>query len=206
MTPEQRPGTASNSMIPLWIKITYTAFVVSTVVVYAFWYGPRNFLWFSDIGLVVTVPALWLESSLLASMMALGLLLPEVFWNVTFFLRLLTGKRFAGLTDYMFDPRKPLYLRSLSLFHVFLPVLLLWMIARLGYDPWALAAQTALAWTVLPLSYGLTDPHENVNWVFGPGSEPQKKIPALLYLTLLMAAFPLLIYLPTHGLLRMLFP
>jgi hypothetical protein len=80
------------------------------------------------------------------------------------------------------------------------------MIARLGYDLRVLVAQTALASTVLPLSYWLTDPHKNVNWVFGPGSEPQKKIPALLYLALLMSAFPLLIYLPTHGLLRMLFP
>jgi hypothetical protein len=40
-------------------------------------------------------------------MMALGLLLPDVFWNVTFFLRMLTGKRFAGLTDYMFDSENP---------------------------------------------------------------------------------------------------
>jgi hypothetical protein len=192
-------------MITLWIKIVYTAFVAGTVVVYAFQYGPRNFLWFSDIGLLVTVPALWLESSMLASMMALGLLLPEAFWNVTFFLRLLTGKRLAGLTDYMFDPGKPLYLRSLSLFHVVLPALLLWMVARLGYDPRALAAQTALAWIVLPLSYLLTDPRENVNGVFGPGSEPQKTVPAPVYLALLMAAFPLMIYLPTHVLLRMLF-
>jgi hypothetical protein len=192
-------------MIPLWIKIVYTAFVAGTVVVYGFQYGPRNFLWFSDIGLLVTVPALWLESSMLASMMALGLLLPEAFWNVTFFLRLLTGKRLAGLTDYMFDPGKPLYLRSLSLFHVFLPVLLLWMVARLGYDPQALLVQTAFAWIVFPLSYLLTDRRENVNWVFGPGSEPQKTVPAPVYLVLLMAAFPLMIYLPTHVLLRVLF-
>jgi hypothetical protein len=192
-------------MIPLWIKIVYTAIVVFTVVVYFFQYGPRNFLWFSDIGLLVTMPALWFESSMLASMMALGLLLPEAFWNATFFLRLLTGKRVAGLTDYMFDPGTPLYLRSLSLFHTFLPVLLLWIIARLEYDPRALVAQTALAWIVLPLSYLLTDPHENVNWVFGPG-EPQKKVPAPVYLALLMVAFPLMIYLPTHVLLRMLFP
>jgi hypothetical protein len=39
--------------------------VIGTVVVYAFWYGSRNFPWLSDIGLVATVPALWLESSLL---------------------------------------------------------------------------------------------------------------------------------------------
>ena len=62
-------------MIPLWLKLVYTGFVVVTVPVYAVKYGFRNFLWFSDIGLLLTVPALWLESSLLASMMAVGLLM-----------------------------------------------------------------------------------------------------------------------------------
>ena len=115
-------------MIPLWIKIAYTLFVAVTVVVYSVKYSLGNFLWFSDIALLTSVPALWLESSLLASMIAVGIVLPEVLWNVSFFGQLLTGRRITGLTDYMFDPRKPLYLRALSLFHVFLPVMLLWMI------------------------------------------------------------------------------
>jgi len=160
-------------MIPFWIKLAYTLFVVITVAVYAVNYGPGNFLWFSDIALICAAPALWLESSLIASMMALGILLPEVFWNVTYFVRLLTGKRLAGLTDYMFDRQKPLYLRLLSLFHVFLPPLLLWMIARLGYAQNALIAQTILAWIALPVTYRLTDPKDNINWVYGPGTGPQ---------------------------------
>ena len=192
-------------MIPLWIKLAYTLFTAITVAVYAFKYGPGNFLWFSDIALLITVPALWLESRLLASMITTGVLLPEVFWNVAFFGRVLTGKRLAGLTDYMFDPQKPLYLRSLSLFHIFLPVLLLWMIARLGYAPGAWIAQTALAWVVLPVTYRLTDPVKNINWVYGPGTEPQKRLPPLIYLGLLMIFFPVAIYFPTHVLLQILF-
>ena len=196
----------SNSMIPLWIKITYTLFAVITVAVYAVKYPPGNFLWFSDIALVLTAPALWFESSLLASTLAVGILLPEVFWNAGFFGRLLTGKRLAGLTDYMFDAQKPRYLRALSLFHVFLPVLLLWMIARLGYSPKALIAQTVLAWIVLPLTYGITDPEKNINWVFGPDPVQRNRLSAILYLGLLMIAFPVLVYLPTHLLLQALFP
>jgi hypothetical protein len=192
-------------MIPLWIKIAYTLFVAVTVVVYSFKYSLGNFLWFSDIALLTSVPALWLESSLLASMIAVGIVLPEVLWNVSFFGQLLTGRRITGLTDYMFDPNKPLYLRALSLFHVFLPVLLLWMIHVLGYAPDAWIAQTALTWVVLPLTYFFTNPEENVNWVFGPGAKPQKRIPPLIYLGLLLIGFPLLVYLPTHLLLQMLF-
>jgi len=71
---------------------------------------------------------------------------PELLWNITVFTRLLTGVRVSGLADYMFDTRIPKWIRALSLFHVVLPVLMLWMLHRLGYDPRALPAQTALAW------------------------------------------------------------
>jgi len=193
-------------LIPLWIKLSYTAFVVVTVAIYAVKYPLWNFLWFSDIALIATVPALWLESSLLASMMLVGVLLPELFWNAIFFWRLLTGQRLAGLADYMFDPAKPLHVRAISLFHVFLPILLLWMIARLGFDSDALVGQTLLAWIVLPLTYRLADSKvENVNWVFGWTAQPQKSMPPLAYLGLVMIGFPLLIYLPTHLLLQRLF-
>jgi len=192
-------------VIPLWIKLAYTLFVALTMAVYSVKYSRGNLLWFSDIALLVTVAALWFESAFLASMMAVGVLLPEVLWNLSFFGQLLTGKRVGGLSDYMFDASKPLYLRALSLFHVFLPALLLWMIARLGYEPKAWIAQTALAWTVLPVSYWLTDPEENVNWVFGFGNKPQKRIPPLVFLGLLMLGFPALIYLPTHLLFLKLF-
>jgi hypothetical protein len=127
-------------------------------------------------------------------------------WNLGFFGRLLTGKRLGGLTDYMFDGTKPLYLRGLSLFHVFLPPVLLWMVARLGYDPRALIAQTALAWVVLPLCYLITDPkRDNVNAVFGWNSTPQTLMPPLAWLGLAMLIFPVLIHLPTHFLLAAVF-
>jgi len=186
-------------LVPLWLKVSYTVFAAVTVAVYLKKYPLWNFLWFSDIALIATVPALWLESSLIASMMLVGILLPEISWNGAFFVRLATGKRLFGLTDYMFDPTKPRYLRAISLFHLFLPIVLLWIVAVLGYDTRALLAQTALAWIVLPLSYWLGNPKvENLNWVFGWKAEPQTSIPPLAYLGLVMIGFPLLIYLPTH--------
>lgn len=190
-------------MLPLWIKVAYTVYVGITVVIYARKWGWANFLWFSDVALVLTVPALWAESRLLAGMMTLAILLPEAFWNLSFFTRLLTGWRISALTDYMFDRQKPRYLRALSLFHVFLPPLLVWMVARLGYAPQALWCQTVLAWLVLAVSYRVSTPQANINSVFGPGDRPQKLLPPLAYLVVLMVVLPLLIYLPTHLLLRM---
>jgi hypothetical protein len=98
-------------------------------------------------------------------MMTLAIALPELAWNVDFFGRVLGGRHVLALSEYMFDPRKPLYLGALSLFHVAVPVLLLWMVQRLGYDPRAWAFQTAVALVVLAVSYALTDPADNVNWV-----------------------------------------
>src|SRR6266571_6116529 len=54
--------------IPLWIKLPYTAFLAVLIPFYWRTYGPVNFLWFCDVALLVTLPALWLESPFLSSM------------------------------------------------------------------------------------------------------------------------------------------
>lgn len=173
--------------------------------VYLRQYGAVNFLWFSDIALFVALVALWFESGLLASMMAIAVVVLEVAWNIDFFVRLVTGANLIGLSDYMFDAKINLAIRALSLFHLILPPLLIWMVYRLGYDSRALAAQTILAWIVLPLCRLLSTPTENVNWVYGFGGKPQTLLPAPLYIALLMAGFPLLIYVPSHFLLKKMF-
>ncbi len=194
-----------NAVFPLWIKISYTLFVFILVPVYWKNWGPANFLWFSDVALFGTLLALWMESSLIASMMGVAVLFPEVAWNISYFTRLLTGKNIFSLSDYMFDSSRSLFLRALSLFHVIIPVLIIWLIAELGFDNRSLFYQIILGWAVLLASYFLSDPKENVNWVFGPGSSPQNKIHPLLYLLLVMIAFPLVLYLPTYLFLRFLF-
>jgi hypothetical protein len=191
--------------IPFAFKIALTAFTLIIIPVYWKNWGPGNFLWFSDIALFGITAGVWLESSLLASMMATGVLLPEIAWNTDYFGRLLTGKKLFGLSDYMFNKEKSLFLRSLSLFHILLPPVLLWMLWLWGYNGKAFFYQSLLAWIVLPASYFLTKPEENVNWVYGPGGKPQKKIPEGLYLLLTMLFFPVFIYLPTHLLLSWIF-
>ena len=86
-----------------------------------------------------------------------------------------------------------------------MPLVLIWMLHTLGYDPRALVAQTVLAWIVFPVTYALTDPADNINWVFGPGGGPQRRLPPRLYLLVLLIVFPLIVYLPTHLLLRAVF-
>ena len=193
------------ALIPIWIKIVYTLFVAILIPIYAHHYRVANFLWFSDIALIATVAALWLENSLIASMMTVGILIPETVWNLSYFGQLLSGRRMTVLTAYMFDAEKPRYLRALSLFHVFLPPLLIYMIAKLGYDESAWKWQTMLGLIVLPLTYWVTSPDKNINWVHMPANSKRLKLPPKLYLALEMIAFPILLYLPAHFILMWLF-
>lgn len=135
-------------------------------------------------------------------MMALAVVIPEIGWNLDYFSGLIRGGSPLGLAAYMYDDEIPLFVRSLSLYHVPLPFFLLWLVLRLGYELAALRWQTLLAWVVLALSYFASDPEGNVNWVYGFGGEPQEWMPQPVYLILLMLAFPVVLYLPTHFLLR----
>ena len=170
------------------------------VPVYWWHYGPTNFLWFSDIALFGGVFSLWFPNRLIPSMMAVAVLLLELAWNVSYFFELLTGVNLLQLTEYMFEPDRPLFLRALSLFHVWMPPLLVWMVLRWGYSRRALAAQTLLAWVVLPVTYLPTEPPASENWVHGPGgTDPWFEQP--WYLLSWMIVLPIAIYVPTHLLL-----
>jgi hypothetical protein len=182
---------------PAWARWPAALFVLALVPVYWRAYGPGNFLWFSDIALFAILLSLWTGWRLPYSMMAIGVLPMELFWIADF----ASGARLFGFTGYMFDPALPWWLRAFSLFHLAIPPLLVWMLARQGYDERALAAQTALAWIVLPASFLLTGPGENVNWVHGPDG-PQDLLPPLVYLGLYMLLLPLVVYAPMHRLLR----
>ena len=191
--------------IALWLKLTYSIFVAWVIPIYWKQYGPANYLWFSDVALILLVPALWLESKLFFSALAVSVVLLELLWNVDFFVRLLTRSQLVGLSDYMFDSTISRSIRALSLFHVFLPAILIWYVYRLGYDSRAFLVQTFSAWVVLLLSFFLTKPKDNINWVYGFGKKPQTRLPKVIHLLLLMLGLPVLVYLPSHLVLKRLF-
>jgi hypothetical protein len=105
----------------------------------------------------------------------------------------------------MFDAKYPLWLRAISLFHLALPPTLIWMLWKFGYDPHAFPAQVVLTWAALGFCYAFTDPEKNINWVFGPGEKPQRKISPRLYFAILMIVIPLCVMTPVHFALSWLF-
>jgi hypothetical protein len=187
--------------VPAWLKIAYGLGAPIIFAVYWREYGATNFLWLSDIALLCTAVSVITGNPLLASMPAVGVLVLEIAWTIDF----TSGGRLIGLSAYMFDGKYPYYLRALSLFHLGIPPTLLYLLWRFGYDARALFLQTVLTWTVLVVTYFATDPDKNINWVFGPGSRPQETLPPLVYLVLEMATLPILVFLPTHLVLKHLF-
>ncbi len=182
--------------VPLWLKILWTIWIAMWMPFYWRQYGAQNFLYFCDLGNVFIAVALWLESSLLFSWQATGLLLFQSLYTIDLWGAILSGRHFIGGTEYMFDHGIPLFVRLLSLFHVVTPPLLLWAIRRLGYDGRGWKYQTLTAWVVVPINY-FWRPEFNVNWARGPLRE-QHIVPGWLYVTAYLIAVPLLVYWPTH--------
>ena len=195
-------AAAEVAALPLWVKVAQTAFVAVLVPVYWRRYGPRNFLWLCDTALILSVPALWLEHRLLASMQAVAVLVPDVLWTLDFALGLAAGRPVTRFTSYMFDARLPRRVRALSLFHLWLPWVLVWLVAEVGYDCRALAAQIAAGSLSLVATFVVSSPKENINYVFGLSPGPRRDVRTL---ALALVGFPIVFYVPADLALRALF-
>lgn len=200
----------SSMRVPMWLKLAYTAFVAVLVPHYWDAYGPTNFLYFCDIALLLTCVALWRESALLASACAVGIVLPQLLWIIDF-MATWVGAPLTGMTAYMFQPAIPVFARFLSFFHFWLPLVLLWLVFRLGYDRRGLGLWCAVAWAAMWVSYlylpmppaPLEQPGlpVNVNYVFGLNDKaPQAWMPQPVFFGFMLLALPALIWWPTHWL------
>lgn len=169
----------------------------------AYWYywGWRNFLQLCDIAVFVAVAGFWLGSSLLLSSQAVGFQVIALFWAADVVWRVLTGAHLIGGTEYLWDARYPLWLRLLSLYHLVLPVLLLWSLRRVGYDArgWklqaAIAAAAMIAARVLApgLNYNMVERDPLLGRTWGP---------APVHIAFIWVVLTAVVYFPTHMLLR----
>jgi hypothetical protein len=187
--------------LPLWLKIAWSIWVIAWVPVYWHQYGAQNFLYFCDLGNLLITLGLWLESPLIFSWQATGLLLFQTLYTIDLIGALFSGTHIIGGTEYMFDPQVPLFVRLFGLFHVVVPPLLLWAIYRLGYDERGWKYQTLMTCMVVPINY-FWRPQFDVNWARGPFLREQHVVPGLAYLFAYLIVVPLLVYWPTHRFLQ----
>ena len=213
MTPDLAKPSSSGRL-PLWFKLAYSAFMAVLIPIYWHYYGPTNFLYFCDVALIVTLAGIWLESSLLVSMCAVGILTPQALWVVDFIGNLF-GWPVTGMTDYMFKHDNALFLRVLSSFHGWLPFLLAYLVLQLGYDRRGFPAWTVATWALLLICFFfMPPPHPdpgltpvNINYVWGMNDNAaQTFVPPAVWLIGMMIAMPLVLYAPVHVLLSRVAP
>lgn len=198
----------SDSRIPAgfanWQRWAAIVWLLVWIPIYWHTWGPSNFLQLCDIAVILTCIGIWSGSPLLISSQAVSSLLVDLVWALDALSRLFFGRHLIGGTEYLFDAHYPLWVRLLSLFHAAMPLLLLWALRRLRYDPRGLALQCLIAFFAFGAAR-FTDPAKNMNfafadpffhWVWGPGA-----LHALVN-TLFMLV---VVYFPTHLLLKRLF-
>jgi len=191
--------------LPQWIR--WVAFVWLALWVTAYWrsWGPTNFLHFCDIAEALACAGFLANSALLISSQATASLLLSLTWALDAGSTLVFGRHPIGGTEYMWDTRYPLWIRLLSLFHLVLPVLLLWALSRMGYDRRGLAVQSAIALPAFIASRFVSQA-ENMNYAYADPFFHRAWGPAPVHIAVIFMFMVLVVYLPTHALLKRIFP
>jgi hypothetical protein len=116
--------------LPLWIR--WAVLVWLAIWIPAYWrtWGAANFLHLCDIAVILTCVGVLTNSALLISSQAVSSLLVDAAWALDAGWRLFRGRGLLGGAEYLFDAHYPLWVRMLSLFHIAMPVLLLWALHR----------------------------------------------------------------------------
>lgn len=196
--------------VPMWLKVIYTIFMLVMIPVYWHYYGPTNFLYFCDVALILTLIGIWKNSSLLISMCAVGIIIPQAFWVLDFLLRFM-DLSFTGVTAYMFKSESSLFLRGLSLFHGWLPFLLLYLVYKMKYDRRAVYAWSILSAALVLTAYFFTSPPDpnaglapvNINYAWGiDDGAAQTWMSPYLWLLVLIIGMPVVFYIPAHFILK----
>jgi hypothetical protein len=180
----------------LWMVVWFPAY-------FRVW-GWANLLHLCDVAVILAFLGIWLANPLLLSSQAVSSLAAGLFWILDVGWRLVTGRFLIGGTGYMWDSRYPLWVRLLSTFHIGLPVVLLWTLRRVGYDRRALALQAAIAALLLIISRFLSA-ELNLNYAYRDPLFHRAWGPAPVHLAMIFIPLVVLIYWPTHLLLRWLF-
>ncbi|MGD9388474.1 MAG: hypothetical protein PVI87_09655 [Gammaproteobacteria bacterium] len=188
--------------IPRSAAWAFSAWMGCWIPVVLWAYGPQNFLWICNIAQFMVLYAVWRGDRLVLSSQAGTVCVVGLVWGLDLLLGLATGGRTASFTAYMFDPQLPLAARIVSLYHVGLPLYVLWLLRRTGYDDRGPRLQVLVGGVAVVAGWLLTEPVRNVNWVHRPFGIEQAWLPEPVFVALLLVLYPALLFWPGHWLVR----
>ncbi len=190
---------ASSASFHGWLRISAILWLCLWMPAYYQAWGWENFLHFCDVALILTCLGVAFQNRLLLSTQALACPAICLVWTLDVLSRVLVGRHLIGGTEYMFDRTIPEWLRVLSLYHIVLPLLLLWSIFRVGYDSRAWRVQSAIAAVVLVASRFVA-PDQNLNSAFADPVFHREWGPAPLHLAAMYLLLIFVLYWPVHRL------
>lgn len=197
-------STPNRSGLPTWIRWVALVWLAFWLPVYWRNWGALNFLHLCDISEILTCIGFMADSALLISSQAVASILVDAVWALDAGWRLIFGHPLVGGIDYFFDPSHPLWVRLLSLYHVALPVLLLWAVYRLGYDRRGFSLQLGIA-LVGFIASRFAPADQNLNYAFSDPFFHHQWGPAPVHIAAIFLFMLVVVYLPTHLVLKHLF-
>jgi hypothetical protein len=145
-----------------WVALAFLAVYLPA---YTLAYGLANFLFLCNLTAILAAIGIWTCHRVLLSSQAVAILLVSTVWTLDVAGRIVLGRHLIGGTEYMWDPQWPLFTRLLSAYHVVLPITLVLVLRRIGYDQRGYWLQCAIA--LAAVSAGrLFGPQANINHSF----------------------------------------
>jgi hypothetical protein len=191
--------------IPDWLRWVSLLWLIFWFVAYWRAWGPANFLHLCDVAVILSCIGLWDSNALLLSSQAVSSVVIDMVWSVDVAARLALGRHAIGGTEYLFDGTYPMWVRMLSLFHIVMPVILIWSLSRLGYDRRGWKLQAAIALPIVIASRFVT-PKDNLNFAVTDPFFHRSLGPAPVHIAITYLALLFAVYLPTHFVLMRIFP
>jgi hypothetical protein len=190
--------------LPVWIRWVAAIWLLFWFVVYWRSWGALNFLHLCDIAEILACIGFIADSALLISSQAVASLLVDAAWALDAAWTIIFRHHLIGGTEYLFDPSYPLWVRLLSLFHLALPVLLLWALHRLGYDRRGFPLQLGIAFVAF-IASRFAPATQNINYAFADPFLHRAWDPAPVHVVVAFLFMLVVVYLPTHLVLKRLF-
>ena len=172
---------------------------------YWHYWGGETFLQLCDMAVVLGCVGIFSGNALLISTQAVTTPVIGMAWGMDVVWHFFLGRHLLGGTEYMWDARVPLWVRLLSLFHVLLPILLIWALGHTGYDRRAWWVQLVFAAGLLAASRFIA-PERNLNFAFRDPLLHRSLGPAPIHLMIILLGQALLLYAPAHLAVERIFP
>jgi hypothetical protein len=181
-----------------WLILAWLAFYL---VVYLNAYGFWHFFQLCNVGVILACIGIFTKQKLLISSQALGMSCVALFWIADQIAWLWTGQPLHGGTAYMQQSSVPLIARVLSIYHVILPLFLLWIVFTKGYDRRAWLLQCAILALTGAIGAWIAPASENINYLFYWPNEAASQTIIWPRVTIMILITTCALYLPLHRLL-----